>query len=132
MSERKNKSLKNQPKEKEATPEVKTVKSAKKEAVPAARKNYFATITHFLKDERTHKVSGAVLLLFSAYLLLALTSYLFTWQNDQDKVMGSWWAFIGNNDVRAENWLGKLGAIVSHQFIYNWFGVASFIFCFIF
>src|SRR5690606_34253656 len=31
-----------------------------------------------------------------------------------------------------ENWLGKFGALLSHQFIYKWFGIASFIFLFVF
>ena len=31
-----------------------------------------------------------------------------------------------------ENWLGKFGALLSNQFIYEWFGVASFIFVFVF
>jgi len=31
-----------------------------------------------------------------------------------------------------ENWLGKFGALLSNQFIYEWFGIASFIFIFVF
>ena len=36
-----------------------------------------------------------------------------------------------NNPV-VENWLGKLGALIANQFIFQWFGVASFIFVFVF
>jgi S-DNA-T family DNA segregation ATPase FtsK/SpoIIIE len=31
-----------------------------------------------------------------------------------------------------ENWLGKFGALLSNQFIYEWFGIASFLFVLIF
>ena len=31
-----------------------------------------------------------------------------------------------------ENWLGKFGALLAHQFIYEWFGIASFLFVFVF
>jgi S-DNA-T family DNA segregation ATPase FtsK/SpoIIIE len=34
----------------------------------------------------------------------------------------------GVNQVIVQNWLGKFGALLSHQFIYEWFGIASFIF----
>ena len=30
--------------------------------------------------------------------------------------------------MQAENWLGEFGATISHQFIYDWFGIASFLF----
>eukprot|EP01133_Synstelium_polycarpum_P017667 gene17667-21064_t len=31
-----------------------------------------------------------------------------------------------------QNWLGKFGALLAHQFIYEWFGLASFLFAFVF
>jgi S-DNA-T family DNA segregation ATPase FtsK/SpoIIIE len=44
------------------------------------------TVKQLIRDERTHKIMGAVFLLFSAFLFLAFTSYLFNWREDQDKV----------------------------------------------
>ena len=79
----------------------------------------------FLADERTHKVAGLFLVLFSAYLLVAFTSFLFTWRIDQDLV-GRSWGEIFSPEVRVENWLGKVGALTAHQFIYKWFGIAAF------
>ena len=35
---------------------------------------------------------------------------------------------IFNSDVQVENWLGRLGAVVSHLFIYSWFGITSYLF----
>jgi S-DNA-T family DNA segregation ATPase FtsK/SpoIIIE len=77
-------------------------------------------------DERFVKVVGAVCLLFSLYLIVAFTSYLFTWRADQDKVLQFSWQLLGQSELTVENWLGRLGAIVSNAFFYWGFGVASF------
>ncbi|HRF79064.1 MAG TPA: DNA translocase FtsK 4TM domain-containing protein, partial [Flavobacteriales bacterium] len=79
----------------------------------------------FFTDERTHKVGGLFLVLGSAYLLVAFTSFLFTWRIDQD-LIGRSWGEIFSPEVQAENWLGKLGALTANQFIYKWFGIAAF------
>ncbi len=41
---------------------------------------------------------------------------------------GSWFDLMRYSDKKVDNWLGKIGAIASHQFIHGWFGVASFVF----
>ncbi len=83
-------------------------------------------------SEKSRQIIGLALILFSIYLLIAFVSYLFTWKIDQSKVELSLVEFLFNSDIRVENWLGKIGAITSHIFIYKWFGVASFIFVFLF
>lgn len=103
---------------------VKKIKQRKEKASP---ENKLAFLS-MLKDERTKKISGLFLLLISVYLLIAFTSYFFTWKNDQSLVTGSWFDLIRFSDRHVENWLGKMGAIVSHQFIYNWFGIAAYVF----
>jgi S-DNA-T family DNA segregation ATPase FtsK/SpoIIIE len=76
-------------------------------------------------SDRTAKVAGIFLLFLAAYLLIAFTSYLFTWDNDHDIVHRfSWEIFLG--DVAVENWLGRLGAFVADTFVYWGFGVGSF------
>ena len=85
----------------------------------------WARFKAFLADERTHKVAGLFLVLLSAYLLVAFISYLFTWRVDQDLTARPW-TEVFSTDVRAENWLGKLGALTAHQFIFTWFGLAAF------
>ncbi|MEO5674751.1 MAG: DNA translocase FtsK 4TM domain-containing protein [Chitinophagales bacterium] len=80
-----------------------------------------------LHDERTPKAIGLLFLLASLYLFVAFTSYLFTWKVDQDQVFHFSWGNFFNGDFKAENYLGRLGAYVSHFFIYNGFGVASFL-----
>jgi len=81
---------------------------------------------------KNRQVFGLALILFSIYLLIAFVSYLFTWKIDQSKVELPLVDFLFDADVQVENWLGKLGAITSHLFIYEWFGIASFVFVFLF
>lgn len=91
-------------------------------------------------DGRAIKIIGLFFLIISLYFMVAFTSYLFTWADDQSYVLdanGGWsnlWktqeelAQSGLNQLIVQNWLGKFGALLSHQFIYEWFGIASFIF----
>jgi S-DNA-T family DNA segregation ATPase FtsK/SpoIIIE len=44
------------------------------------------TVKEVVKDERTGKIAGAISLLTAIFLFIAFTSYLFTWQEDQDIV----------------------------------------------
>ena len=87
------------------------------------------TVVEVVKDERTTKIAGALCLLFAIFLFIAFTSYLFTWQEDQDKVHQFGIKIFATNDVRVHNLLGVLGAYVAHIFIYNGFGIASYLFC---
>lgn len=79
------------------------------------------------QNERTQKIFGLSLILSGAYMAIAFISYFFTWDVDQDKVMGPL-SELFNPDIKVKNWLGKLGALVSHQFMHKWFGVSSFLF----
>ncbi len=80
----------------------------------------------FYQNERTQKIFGLLLVLFAAYLAIAFVSYFFTWQVDQDKVLGTADDFF-LPETKVKNWLGKAGALVSHWFMYKGFGTASFI-----
>lgn len=97
-----------------------------------------------LKDGRLIKVVGLFFLVLSIFFLIAFTSYVFTWKEDQSYVLksnGGWGNLfktqqelmeIGINNPVVENWLGKFGALLSHQFIFEWFGIASFLFVAVF
>jgi len=96
------------------------------------------------ENSKAIKIAGLFFLVLSLYFLIAFTSYLFTWQNDQSYVSdanGGWSTLfktreelvtLGFKEVIVENWLGKLGALLANQFIFEWFGVASFLFIAIF
>jgi S-DNA-T family DNA segregation ATPase FtsK/SpoIIIE len=94
-------------------------------------------------NERVVKILGLFFVILSLYFLIAFTSYLFTWQDDYSYVIdanGGWHnLFKTFDELKAlnvtpvvQNWLGKFGALLSHQFIYEWFGLASFLFIFVF
>jgi len=96
-----------------------------------------------LQDGRLVKIAGLVFIVLSLYFLIAFTSYLFTWEDDYSYVSeanGGWSNLFKtyeelqqvNINPAVQNWLGKVGALLAHQFIYKWFGVASFLFVFIF
>jgi S-DNA-T family DNA segregation ATPase FtsK/SpoIIIE len=83
----------------------------------------------FLMDERLHKILGLVFILFAVYLLIALVSFLATWQSDQSLVLNLGWdMFLKTDPDAAENWLGKIGAWVGYLFVYKGFGIASLLF----
>ena len=86
------------------------------------------------------KIIGLFLLILSVYVLIAFISYLFTWKEDQSYVSatnGGWstlfktreeFDLAGIEAPVVQNWMGKLGALLAHQFMYKWFGIASFTF----
>ncbi len=111
-------------------PRKRTSRGATASGDPGSR---WARFRAFLSDERTHKVLGLLLILASAFLVVAFVSFLFTWRIDQDLV-GRPWSEIFKPELRVENWLGKVGALVAHRFIHKWFGLAAFLiplWCFI-
>jgi S-DNA-T family DNA segregation ATPase FtsK/SpoIIIE len=90
------------------------------------------TVAEVVKDERTEKIIGSICLLLTVFLFISFTSYLFTWQEDQDKVQQFGVRIFSTDDVRVNNLLGVLGAYVSHTLWYNGFGLASYLFCTVF
>ena len=105
-------------------------KSGKKPS-KKAKVNFLKPITDlFSKDRKKLRLSvGSILVLIAIYKTFAFLSYLFTWQIDQDKVINQgFWSFIfSSGEIQIDNHLGKLGAWISHLFIYDWFGISSFI-----
>jgi S-DNA-T family DNA segregation ATPase FtsK/SpoIIIE len=87
------------------------------------------TVKEVVKDERTSKIAGAVSLLIAIFLFVAFTSYIFTWQEDQDKVFQFGIKIFAVDDVKVNNLMGVLGAYVAHNIIYKGFGLASYLFC---
>jgi DNA segregation ATPase FtsK/SpoIIIE, S-DNA-T family len=86
-------------------------------------------VKQLLKDERTHKIAGTILILIAFLLFTAFSSYLFTWEEDQDKVFSAGSNLFWGSDVKVNNLLGTLGAFLSHFFIYKGFGIASYFIC---
>ncbi|MFT3705796.1 MAG: DNA translocase FtsK [Agriterribacter sp.] len=95
----------------------------------AADKEEKVKVKELVKDERTHKIIGSVLLLASFFLFIAFTSYLFTWRQDQDKVFQGFSSFLFGDNIKAANLLGRIGAYVAHIFFYKGFGLSSYLIC---
>jgi S-DNA-T family DNA segregation ATPase FtsK/SpoIIIE len=108
-------------------------KKSKKKASKkkSKRNNPFKKISAFFNNlfsnEKLTKSVGLFILISSAFLLLAFSSFLFTWKIDQNIINNHW----NDPNIQVENWLGKLGAYISHQFIFNGFGITSFLIVFI-
>lgn len=80
-------------------------------------------------DARFIKISGLLLVLLSLYLFIAFFSYLFTWKEDQSVVSNASFNIIFDAaNHKVENWLGIIGAMLSHLFMYRGFGLSSFLF----
>ncbi|SFT51727.1 DNA segregation ATPase FtsK/SpoIIIE, S-DNA-T family [Lishizhenia tianjinensis] len=96
--------------------------------------NPFSKLSTKLDKKKSKRITGGILLLLSVYCFIAFLSYLLTWKLDQDQVMNKnlfTYMFEDLSEPTA-NWLGRFGAWISHLFIYKWFGLASFGFCFMF
>lgn len=110
---------------------AKSAKQKKKNDKPKrSRKPLFQS----LNQRKTKSITGVLFLLLSIYLFIAFTSYLFNWQADQDLILHTnFFTFLFSSpSIEVSNWLGKLGAWLAHLFMYDWFGIPSFGFSFLF
>ena len=80
------------------------------------------SFVNFLKSRQIQTVIGSFLLLFSIFLLVAFISFFFNWQEDQSIIYE-----FSNKTVQGKNLLGKVGANLSHFFIYKGLGIGAFI-----
>lgn len=91
-------------------------------------------------QQKAVKILGILLIVLSLAFATAFVSYLFTWEDDQSyiaKTNGGWGTlFSSSEEIHDEtvelpvvdNKLGKFGALLANQFMYEWFGVAAFLF----
>ncbi|MDY7396138.1 DNA translocase FtsK [Aureibaculum sp. 2210JD6-5] len=79
-------------------------------------------IVRFFKSKQTHLVFGIFLALFAVFLLVSFLSFFNTWKSDQSQLH----LFL-DRLAETKNLLGKIGANISHFFIYKGFGISAFI-----
>jgi S-DNA-T family DNA segregation ATPase FtsK/SpoIIIE len=77
-------------------------------------------IKSFFGSRQTQTIFGSFILLFAVFLFTSFISYLFNWQEDQSQLLD-----FTDKTITVNNLLGKIGAIVSHFFIYEGFGIIS-------
>ena len=73
-----------------------------------------------IEDERIKKVFGFLFLFSSLYLIIVFISFLINGHIDQDK--------LGQFTDEISNFGGVFGHRISNLFLYQWFGLSSFIF----
>jgi DNA segregation ATPase FtsK/SpoIIIE, S-DNA-T family len=83
-------------------------------------------------DGRHYRVVGLFCILLAGYLLCAFISYTQAWKGDYD-FSNTVFSNVSLNTflhytIPIDNWMGKIGALLSYLFITNSFGVASFLF----
>jgi DNA segregation ATPase FtsK/SpoIIIE, S-DNA-T family len=119
MANKLKKKEKNNPEKKPLKSDVKPFRAEKDEKID---------IKALARDERTWKIVGSFFLLIAVFLFISFVSYLFTWKEDQAIAQQGFSALL-DNDKPVANLLGRLGAVISHFFIFKAFGIASFLIC---
>ena len=90
-----------------------------------AEKEEGTSIFSFLKTRQAKTLFSIFLMLFAVFLCIAFISFFFNWQDDQSTLN-----YLSDKTVKSKNLLGKIGANLSHFFIYEGFGLAGFIISF--
>jgi S-DNA-T family DNA segregation ATPase FtsK/SpoIIIE len=101
-----------------------TFKKSEKEKKGKSSKTKFSF--DFLKDPRFKLAAGIFMIVIALYLFLGFLSYLFTGKADMSVVKEMAEYSVIESGKEAENWLGLYGAVISHFFIFRWFGIAAF------
>ncbi|MBK9104789.1 MAG: DNA translocase FtsK 4TM domain-containing protein [Saprospiraceae bacterium] len=65
------------------------------------------------------------LVLLGVFALVAGISYVFTWKEDQDKILNNPFSALGEGDLVLANWLGRLGAVTGNALVYWGFGISA-------
>ncbi|WP_456463526.1 DNA translocase FtsK 4TM domain-containing protein [Lutibacter sp.] len=95
---------------------------AKKKKISTKKiiKPRFQKTKSFFGNQQTQTIIGVFVILFAFFLLISFISYFFNWQEDQSQLSN-----FTDKNISVKNLLGKIGASISHFFIYKSFGVAA-------
>ncbi len=88
-----------------------------------------------LNDKNTQITVSFLFISIGLILFLSFSSFYINWKTDYDLINMSYYDFFSNDEIKINGFLGKIGIILGHIFIYKFFGFASFfipIFIFIF
>ncbi|MFK5958903.1 MAG: DNA translocase FtsK [Lutibacter sp.] len=92
----------------------------KKITTKTVSKPRFQKTKSFFGNRQTQTIIGLFVMLFSIFLIASFISYLFNWQQDQSQLVN-----FTDKNTTVKNLLGKIGATVSHFFIYKSFGITA-------
>ncbi len=98
-------------------------KTTKKETLDANNNSKTKVFKSWEMSKQHKTILGCLLVLFSIALLVAFVSFYIYGQEDQSAVLE-----LTNRTETVKNWLGKFGAYLANLFVYQGFGLASFLF----
>ncbi len=88
---------------------------------PKKKQKPFKKTSAFFQDRQTQFVLSVLLMLLAFFLFFSFISFYNTWNIDQSTLTE-----LSNKHIVAKNWLGKIGAQISHSFLFDGFGIGSF------
>ena len=97
----------------------------------AAKKKTAPKVPKFKTEDPQKKRSreilfGGFLVLTGVLIIIAFSSYFFSWKVDQSNL-----SQLANRSIESSNLLSKLGAEISHLMIYEGVGIAAYIFAYL-
>ncbi len=98
-------------------------KKKKTSAKTRSAKNKNNRFSDFFKSKQTHLVFGVFIFTTANFLLISFYSFFHHWKEDQSQLND-----FNDKTIQTNNILGKIGASLSDFFIYDGFGIATFIF----
>ena len=99
---------------------TKTKKSSSDQNNPSI----FKKTNAFFESRKTQSIIGTFLFLIAIFLMASFISFFTNrnWEKDQSQLN-----FFAERSEEVNNYLGKIGAAVSQFFIFDGFGIASFL-----
>tara|TARA_B100001057_G_scaffold120680_1_gene119361 strand:- start:50316 stop:52682 length:2367 start_codon:yes stop_codon:yes gene_type:complete len=90
-------------------------------------KKSFTNLRNKVFSKNKLKILAYFLFVISLLLFVSFISFFFNWKIDSNNIYyNSWAEVISNKEIIIANSLGKIGALISHKFIFMWFGICAF------
>ncbi|MFT5582076.1 MAG: S-DNA-T family DNA segregation ATPase FtsK/SpoIIIE, partial [Psychromonas sp.] len=111
-----------------------TAKKAKAKKKASSTSKDSSTSASPSRKKKIKNTTGILLLFTAVYCFIACISYIATWKADQNLVMNqNFFGFVfAENAAPVQNWLGRVGAWISHLLYFRCFGLSSIAISFIF
>ena len=91
------------------------------------KKNIYPKLSVNFENKTAQVVFGLFFICLSILLFLSFTSFFYNWKKDFDLSRLNFIDLITNSEITANNLLGKIGAYFGDFFIYQQYGISSFI-----
>tara|TARA_B110000971_G_scaffold94572_1_gene97238 strand:+ start:1059 stop:3455 length:2397 start_codon:yes stop_codon:yes gene_type:complete len=91
------------------------------------KKEKYPQLSLNFENKTIHVVFGLMMICVALVLFLSFISFVFNWKQDFNLVQLDALHLLSDSTINVHNLLGKIGASLGHFFIYQQFGVASFL-----